>query len=138
MTARRKTDPTKKMEIRVTTELVALTTALAGSLDSAAAIVAISVPTIEKITTTMLEKIAPTPNGKNPPLAVRLLKSTPLFGQSPIANNVPSPRNAMMAKTLIPANQNSNSPNEDTENRLVAVINTINPRESNHSGASIQ
>ena len=43
-----------------------------------------------------------------------------------------------MAKTLIPANQNSNSPNDATENRLVAVIRTIRPSESNHSGASIQ
>ena len=38
----------------------------------------------------------------------------------------------------MPANQNSNSPNEDTENRFVAVISTISPRESSHSGASIQ
>ena len=28
----------------------------------------------------------------------------------------------MIAATLMPANQNSNSPNDDTENRLVAVI----------------
>ena len=37
--------------IRATTELVALTTARAGLSDSAAAMVAISAPTIEKITT---------------------------------------------------------------------------------------
>ena len=67
ITASRNTDPTKKTAIRATTELVALTTARAGSSDSAAAIVAISGPTIEKITTTMLEKMAPTPSGKNPP-----------------------------------------------------------------------
>ncbi len=67
ITASRKTEPTKKTAIRATTELVALTTARAGSSDSAAAMVAISGPTIEKMTTTMLEKIAPTPSGKNPP-----------------------------------------------------------------------
>ena len=44
----------------------------------------------------------------------------------------------MMAATLMPANQNSNSPNELTENRLVAVISTIRIRDSNHSGASNQ
>ena len=45
--------------------------------------VAISAPTIEKMTTTMPEKTAPTPLGKNPPCAVRLLKSRLLFGQMP-------------------------------------------------------
>ena len=35
---------------------------------------------------------------------------------------------------MIPANQNSNSPNEDTENRLVAVINVIKINASSHSG----
>ena len=68
MTASRNTEPTKKMPIRTITELVALAIALAGSLDSAAAMVAISAPTIEKITTTMLENTAPTPFGKKPPL----------------------------------------------------------------------
>ena len=60
------------MPIRTMTELVALAIARAGSLDSAAAMVAISAPTIEKMTTTMLEKTAPTPFGKNPPLAVKV------------------------------------------------------------------
>ena len=40
-----------------------------------------------------------------------------------------------MVATLIPANQNSNSPKDDTENRLVAVISTIRHSESSHSGA---
>ena len=57
------------------TELVALAMARSGSSDSAAAMVAISAPTIEKMTTTMPEKIEPTPLGKNPPCAVRLEKS---------------------------------------------------------------
>lgn len=41
----------------------------------------------------------------------------------------------MIVATLIPANQNSNSPNEETENRLVAVISTIRHSDSIHSGA---
>ena len=40
-----------------------------------------------------------------------------------------------MVATLIPANQNSNSPNEDTENKFVAVISTIRQSDSSHSGA---
>ncbi len=44
----------------------------------------------------------------------------------------------MIAATLMPANQNSNSPNEDTENRFVAVISAIKISDITHSGASIQ
>src|SRR6187455_2212754 len=119
----RKIEPTKNTAIRRITELVARAIALPGSCDSAAAMVATSAPTMEKITTTMAEKIAPTPSGNKPPYAVRLLKSKALFGQIPSTNSEPSAMNAMMAATLMPANQNSNSPNEDTENRLVKVIN---------------
>lgn len=43
-----------------------------------------------------------------------------------------------MVATLIPANQNSNSPNEDTEIRLVAVISDMRMRESSQSGALTQ
>lgn len=39
-----------------------------------------------------------------------------------------------MVATLIPANQNSNSPKNDTESRLVAVINSIRPSDSAQSG----
>ena len=46
--------------------------------------------------------------------------------------------NAMIAATLMPANQNSNSPKDDTENRLVAVIRTMKIKADNHSGTSIQ
>jgi hypothetical protein len=67
----------------VTTELVALTIARSGFLDSAAAIVTISAPTIEKITTTMPPKIATAPSGANPPWAVRLVKLSPLSGHRP-------------------------------------------------------
>src|SRR6476646_6532176 len=98
ITASRNSDPTKKMATRVTTEWVALAMARSGSSDSAAATVAISAPTMEKITTTMAA-------------------------------------NTQIAATLIPANQNSNSPKEVTENRFVAVIRSISPRDSSHSGA---
>ena len=40
-----------------------------------------------------------------------------------------------MVATLIPANQNSNSPKDETENRFVAVISSINISDSSHSGA---
>ena len=78
ITASRKIEPTKKTAIRRMTELVALAIDLPGSGDSAAAMVATSAPTMEKITTTIAEKMAPTPSGKNPPCAVRLLKSRPV------------------------------------------------------------
>ena len=48
------------------------------------------------------------------------------------------PMNAIIAATLIPANQYSNSPNDETENRLVAVISIIRTSAVNHSGTSIQ
>ena len=52
MTASRKIEPTKKIAMRVMTEFAAFETARSGLSDSAAAIVAISAPTIEKITVT--------------------------------------------------------------------------------------
>src|SRR6478735_1152786 len=116
------------------TELVALAIARAGSGDSAAAMVAISAPVMEKITTTIAAKIAPFPSGKNPPCAYRLLKSMLLWGHTPRMKQVPKPMKTMMAATLIPANQNSNSPNDDTENKLVKVISDIRISEKTHNG----
>ena len=110
ITASRNTEPTKKIEMRSTTELVALVTARSGSFDSAAAIVAISAPTIEKMTTTMPEKIAPAPLGKNPPCAVRLEKSRLRPGHRPSTKRPPSTRKTQIVATLMPANQYSNSP----------------------------
>ena len=89
---------------------MALAIAFSGSCDSAAATVAISAPTIENTITTMLEKIAPAPLGRKPPWSVRLLTSKPWSGQSPMTNRVPRTRKAMIARTLMPANQYSNSP----------------------------
>jgi hypothetical protein len=106
----RKIDPTKKNNTRKITELVALTTARCGSADSAAAMVAISAPTMEKTTITIPEKIAPTPCGMNPPWAVRLEKSRWRPGHRPSTKSAPSPMKTMIVATLIPANQYSNSP----------------------------
>ena len=75
ITASRKTEPTKKITIRATTDFVARAIARSGSRLSAAAMVTTSAPTIEKITTTMAAKTAPTPLGKKPPWEVRLEKS---------------------------------------------------------------
>src|SRR3954454_464704 len=116
------------------TELAALATAFSGSWDSAAAMVATSAPVIEKITVTTAAVIPSTPNGRNPPLAVRLEKSIDLPGHRPNTYAVPSARNAMIAATLMPANQNSNSPKDETENRFVAVIALMRTNETNHSG----
>src|SRR6185312_2039261 len=101
----RKTEPTKKTPMRATTDRVAFWTASSRSRLSAAATVTISAPTMEKITTTMAAKTAPTP------------------------------RKIAIVATLIPANQNSNSPKDDTENKLVTVINTIRHSDSSQSGA---
>ena len=134
----RNIEPTKKIAIRRITELAAFATALSGSEDSAAAIVAISAPTIEKITVTTPTVIAMTPSGKNPPWLHRLEKSIDLCGHKPRTKSEPSAMNTMIAATLIPANQNSNSPNDDTENRLVAVIKISSTNADNHSGMSTQ
>src|ERR671929_2302323 len=116
------------------TELAALATAFSGSWDSAAAMVATSAPVIEKITVTTAAVIPSAPNGRKPPWAVRLEKSIDLPGHSPNTYATPTMRNTMIAATLMPANQNSNSPNDETENRLVAVIALMRTNETNHSG----
>ncbi len=138
MTASRNVEPTKNTAIRVITELAAFDTARSGSDDSAAAIVAISAPTMEKITVTTPTVTAMAPIGKNPPWLHRLEKSIALSGHKPNTKSPPRAMNATIAATLMPANQNSNSPNDDTENRFVAVIRIIRISEQNHSGMSIQ
>src|SRR5215211_6305710 len=108
--ASRKIEPTKKTVMRKTTEFVAFAIPRSGSADSAAAMVAISAPTIEKTTMTIPETSAPEPWGKNPPCWVRLEKSMLRPGHRPRTNSVPNPMKTMIAKTLMPANQYSNSP----------------------------
>ncbi|PQM45750.1 hypothetical protein C1Y40_04084 [Mycobacterium talmoniae] len=53
----------------------------------------------------------------------------------PSTKQLPRPRNAKIVATLMPANQNSNSPKDATENRLVAVMVAIRSSDSAHSGA---
>src|SRR4029450_7455534 len=97
MTARRNVERTKNTAIRVITELAAFDTALSGSDDSAAAIVAISAPTMEKITVTTPTVTAMTPIGKNPSWAHRFEKSSDLFGHKPSTKSEPSPMKTTIA-----------------------------------------
>src|ERR1700753_2910362 len=90
ITTSKNTEPTKKIAMRATTDLVARWTARSGSELSAAAIVTTSAPTIEKITTTMAAKTAPTPFGKKPPCEVRLEKSVWWPGSAPSAHRLPT------------------------------------------------
>ncbi len=93
--------------------LVALVTARCGSSDSPAASVGISLPMKEKTTSSTPVRIAPAPFGRNPPCSVRLDSpawSVSAPGSSPKTASPPTTMNAAMATTLIPANQNSNSP----------------------------
>ena len=138
MTARRKTDPTKNRQIRVMTELAALATARSGSSDSAAAMVATSAPTIEKMTVTTPAVSAVAPFGRKPPWLHRLLKSRSLSGHTPNTKRLPHTMKKMMAATLMPANQYSNLPNEATEKRLVAVMSTMSTRAEVQIGTSTQ
>ena len=138
MAAIRKIEPTKNTAIRTITEFAALAIARSGSADSAAAIVAISGPTMEKITVTTATVTAPTPSGKKPPCDHRLEKSMLLWGHTPVTYSEPSAMKTMIAATLIPANQYSNSPNEETEKRLVAVIASSSTNATNHSGTCTQ
>ena len=96
--------------MRQTTELTALVTPRTGSSDSAAATVAISAPTIEKMTTTMPEKRTSGPLGMKPPWAVRFEKSIERPGHRPKTKHEPMTRKMMIVATLMPANQYSNSP----------------------------
>src|SRR5919112_1979816 len=118
--------------MRAITELAALATALSGSSDSPAAMVATSAPVIAKMTVTMATVIPLTPWGRKPPCAVRLEKSIDLSGHRPNTYAVPIPRNTTIAATLMPANPNS--PNEETENRFVSVIAVNRTSEHNHRG----
>src|SRR5215213_8211083 len=124
--------------MRMITELAALATARSGSADSAAAIVAISGPTIEKITVTMPTVTAPKPIGMKPLWAVRLEKSIDLFGGQPSTNNGPSTMNTTREESWMTANHNSISPYALTDNRLLAVIRTMKTSAHNHSGTWIQ
>src|SRR6478735_2786775 len=125
------------MAIRQITLLVALETARRGSSDSPAASVTISLPMKEKTTISTPVRMAPGPSGKNPPVSVRWARPDPAWsdpGRTPKTASRPTTTNAPIATTLIPANQNSNSPYEPTETRLVAVRTTMTIRAQAHCG----
>src|SRR5690349_19388615 len=122
--------------MRAITDRAALATAFSGSFDSAAAMVATSAPVIEKITVTTAAVMPAKPKGRKPPWAVRLEKSADLPGHTPKTNAAPNTRNTMIAATLIPANQYSNSPNDETGNRFVTVIAVNRTSEDSHNGMS--
>lgn len=115
------------------TLLTALRTACTGFGDSLAASVTISLPMKEKTTSSMPERIAPGPCGRNPPCPVRF--SVPTGeppGGSPNIASAPITMKTTIATTLIPANQNSNSPNEPTETRFVPVSTIITSNAQAH------
>lgn len=67
----------------------------------------------EKTTISTPVRIDPAPLGRNPPCAVRLANPAPGLsepGSTPKTASTPMRTKAAMATTLIPANQNSNSP----------------------------
>src|SRR6185503_2546979 len=107
--------------MRMITELAALATAFSGSLDSAAAMVATSAPVIEKITVTIAAVIPITPNGRNPPWAVKLEKSIDVCGHIPNTYAASITRSMSIAKTLIQANDFLSNDKEYTENKFVNV-----------------
>ena len=76
--------------------------------------------------------------GKKPPCAQRLLEVHRSAGPEPEDEEGGQGQEDHDGATLIPANQYSNSPKEETENRLVAVIATIRMSESSQSGESTQ
>ena len=88
----------------------------AGSPDSAAAIVTISVPMKLNIVTSTAATTAPGPFGRNPPSDTSrdspdTDESSPTKpGSRPSTASTPTTMNAMIATTLRRANQNSNSP----------------------------
>ncbi len=119
--------------------LVDLVTARCGSSDSPAASVAISLPMKEKTTSSTPVRIAPGPLGRKPPWSVRFDRparslSTP--GRIPSTASAPITMNAPIATTLMPANQNSNSPYEPTETRFVAVSTSMTISAQPHCGTA--
>src|ERR1700722_17415820 len=68
------------------------------------------------------------PLGAKPPRAVRLATLAAPPGHRPSTYAPAANRNATIAATLIEANQNSNSPNDLTDTRLVTVSDNSNTR----------
>src|SRR5262245_8371496 len=91
------------------------------SLDSAAAIVAISAPQSENTTVTTPASTATQPSGTKPPSDTRFENVGPVFEVIPSAYAPAMKTNATIAATLMDENQNSNSPYEREDMRFTAV-----------------
>ena len=96
--------------------------------------VTISAPTKAKITTTMPDSTVMPPSGKKPPCAVRLLRPGESPPPRPSSQPAPMRMNSRIAATLMEANQNSNSPNDLTDHRLVPVSAVMRMRLRSHIG----
>lgn len=82
-----------------------------GSVDSAAAIVTISVPMNVNIVMSIADRTAPKPLGMKPPFSYRReMPETSEPGRTPKIASNPMPMKMTIAITLMMANQNSNSP----------------------------
>src|SRR5262245_11535830 len=103
------------------------------SLDSAAAMVAISAPHNENTTVTTPASTATHPKGMKPSYAVRLPNVEPVPEVNPSAYAPAIRMNARIAATLIEENQNSNSPYERAESRFTAVSTIIRKATSCHT-----
>src|SRR5262245_9735171 len=114
--------------MRSTTVAASRDMVLFDSEDSAAATVTISAPTMEKITVVTPVRMAAQPNGTKPPPVVRLPSPGDEGLPTPSNHEAATTMNTTIAATLIDANQNSNSPYERAEARLMAVSNTISAR----------
>ncbi|MCY1451483.1 hypothetical protein D9M71_683530 [compost metagenome] len=109
--------------------MVARAIFLAGSFDSAAAIVTASVPTKLNMVVSSAPMIASQPLGMKPPNSVtrRLTPLTSRPGRTPAMAQAPKAMKETIATTLTMANQNSNSPYLATLNRLVRVSRAVTP-----------
>ena len=99
--------------------------------------VAISAPPTAKMTVGTAAKMDIAPNGINPRLPSRFVTALPVW-PNPSRYAAPIAMNTMMAATLIDANQNSNSPYDFTDSRLISVITDSSTRPMTQTGAGIQ
>src|ERR1700712_4448648 len=116
----------------------ARTTFCAGCSVSTAAIVATSMPIMEKITTGTAVNIAAVPTGNSPPFDLNALSDAPAPGPIPKTQVTPTAINPTIVKTFSAANQNSNSPYTLTENWLINVTRPISPAATTHIGKGSQ
>ena len=127
----------KKIARRSTVVCTALGIAREGSLVSPAATPTTSVPENANTTVSRVEKIGAMPLG-NQPSATKLpsngAEAWPAIGIEPKIASRPITMNAMMANTLIDANQNSASPYSRTDMMLSANTTAMNTADHTQDG----